>query len=487
MKKFLKNHKKEETEIIENQDGLELVSLDNSTSPALNKGRKRREKAVLTQAQKKKRRKKIIMGAAAACLALFIVSRMLTPAPLPVVTVRGAETATIEQTVDTSGTVQTEVKKTYFSPLSAKVGECQVDVGDTVAAGDVLLTYDAADLEERRQEASLQNDEAYYSYQDTVNKSAAEAAEYSRSSHDVEILEQQVADWKASVSALRQYVTDLGCHLRDAQKEGHENRSVELQSMIDQANNDLTQKQEELAEFESDLAEQKSIQSASEDAVLTDSARKQVTATKDLAALQAEKVESAVEDVKDGLKAEFSGVVTDIKAVEGGVTEENGELLTVESNEDVCVIISLNKSDLEKVKEGQKATVTVVDKEYEGTVTRISKSATKNDKGASVVEGEIHIDNPDADIFLGVDAKVTIEGNKAENVIAVPIEAVNVGKDGSFVYVVNDGVLETRTVETGISSSELVEIRSGLDGTEQVVLSIGTGLEEGAQVTAVEG
>ena len=487
MKKFLKNHKKEETEIIENQDGLELVSLDNSTSPALNKGRKKREKAVLTPAQKKKRRKKIIMGAVAACLALFIVSRMLTPAPLPVVTVRGAETATIEQTVDTSGTVQTEVKKTYFSPLSAKVGECQVDVGDTVAAGDVLLTYDAADLEERRQEASLQNDEAYYSYQDTVNKSAAEAAEYSRSSHDVEILEQQVADWKASVSALRQYVTDLGCHLRDAQKEGHENRSVELQSMIDQANNDLTQKQEELAEFESDLAEQKSIQSASEDAVLTDSARKQVTATKDLAALQAEKVESAVEDVKDGLKAEFGGVVTDIKAVEGGVTEENGELLTVESNEDVCVIISLNKSDLEKVKEGQKATVTVVDKEYEGTVTRISKSATKNDKGASVVEGEIHIDNPDADIFLGVDAKVTIEGNKAENVIAVPIEAVNVGKDGSFVYVVNDGVLETRTVEPGISSSELVEIRSGLDGTEQVVLSIGTGLEEGAQVTAVEG
>ncbi len=446
MKKFLKNHKKEETELIENQDGLELVSLDNTTSPALNKGRKKREKAVLTPAQKKKRRKKIIMGAVAACLALFIISRMLTPAPLPVVTVRGAETATIEQTVDTSGTVQTEVKKTYFSPLSAKVGECQVDVGDTVAAGDVLLTYDAADLEERRQEASLQNDEAYYSYQDTVNKSAAEAAEYSRSSHDVEILEQQVADWKASVSALRQYVTDLGCHLRDAQKE----------------------------EFESDLAEQKSIQSASEDAVLTDSARKQVTATKDLAALQAEKVESAVEDVKDGLKAEFGGVVTDIKAVEGGVTEENGEL-------------SLNKSDLEKVKEGQKATVTVVDKEYEGTVTRISKSATKNDKGASVVEGEIHIDNPDADIFLGVDAKVTIEGNKAENVIAVPIEAVNVGKDGSFVYVVNDGVLETRTVETGISSSELVEIRSGLDGTEQVVLSIGTGLEEGTQVTAVEG
>lgn len=489
MKKFWKNHKKEEIVVSEGgQDGLELVSLEDGPSvPAPGRKRKKKEKTLLTPAQKKKKRKRIITGAVAACLVLYIVSRMFAPAPIPIVTVRSAQVGTIEQTVDTSGTVQTEVKKTYFSPLSAKVGEFQVEVGDTVTAGDILLFYDAEDLEERRQEASLQNDEAYYNYQDTVNKSASEAAEYSRSSHDVEILEQQVADWKATVSALRQYITDLGCHLRDAQKDGHENRSAELQSMIDQANNDLTDKQEELAEFESDLAEQKAIQSASEDAVLTDSARKQATATKDLAEMKADKVESAVEEVKDGLKAEFGGVVTDIKAVEGGVTEENGELLTVESNEDVCVMISLNKSDLEKVKEGQKAVVTVVGKEYEGTVTRVSKSATKNDKGASVVEGEIHIDNPDEDIFLGVDAKVKIEGVKAENVVTVPIEAVNVGKEGSFVYVVEDGILGIRDVETGISSAEAVEIVSGLDGTEQVVLSVGTGLEEGSPVMAVEG
>ena len=167
--------------------------------------------------------------------------------------------------------------------------------------------------------------------------------------------------------------------------------------------------------------------------------------------------------------------------------EESGELLTIESNEDVCVEVSLSKSDLEKVHEGQKAIITIVGKEYEGTDTRISKSATKNEKGATVVAGEIHIDNPDADIFLGVEAKVKIQGAVAENAIAVPIEAVNVGKEGSFVYIVEDGVLAVRNVETGIASMDLLEIKSGLDGTEQIVLNNSMGLPEGTPVTPVEG
>lgn len=451
------------------------------------KTEQKKEKKILTPAQKKKRRKSIIMGVIAACLVLFMISRIFAPEVLPTVTVRQAEKGKIEQTVDTSGIVKAEQKKTYFSPIGAKVAECLVKNGDAVAAGDVLLYYDAEDLANRRAEAKLQNEESYYSYQDAISKSNADAAEYSRSSHDVEILEQQVEVWKGDVRALKQYITDLNCHLRDAVKEGHENTASELQSKIDQATNDLSVKEEELADFQSDLAEQKGIKSSTEDSVLTANGRKQAEATKELAALKAEKVEAAAAQVEEGLKAEFGGIVTDVKAVEGSVAEESAELLTIESNEDVCVGISLSKNDLEKVKEGQKAVVTVVGKQYEGTVTRISKSATKNEKGAAVISGEVHIDNPDADIFLGVEAKVTIEGEKAEDVIMVPIEAVNIGKNGSFVYIVNNGIVEMRNVETGIASAEYMEIRSGLDGSEKIILSTGPEVVDGAKVTPVEG
>ena len=444
-------------------------------------------KAELTPQQKKKRKKRIIGGVIAAALVLFIVSRVLTPAALPMVMVRSAEKGTVKQTIDTSGTVKTEQQKTYFSPLAAKVEACKVQEGDAVEAGQVLLTYDAQDLENRKKEAALQNDEAYYGYQNTMDKNSKDTSEYSRSSHDVEILEQQVENAKAEVRALKQYLTDMGCFLREAQNDNHENLAEEYQAKIDQATNQLAVKEEELAEFQSDLSEQKGIKNSTESTMMTADAKKQAEAAKELQALKSAEVTDAVAQVSDGIKADFAGIVTGVKPVDGSNVENGGELFTVSSIEKVCVDVSFSKSDLEKIEEGQKAVATIAGKQYEGTVTRISRAAAKNEKGASIIQGEIHIDNPDADLYLGVDARVMVEGNKAENVVMIPIEAINIGKDGSFVYVVTDGMVQKRMVTAGISSDEYTEIKKGLEVGEQVIISVDAGIEEGMAVNPVEG
>lgn len=444
-------------------------------------------KAELTPQQKKKRKKRIIGGVIAAALVLFIVSRVLTPAALPVVMVRSTEKGTVKQTIDTSGTVKTEQQKTYFSPLAAKVEVCKVQEGDAVEAGQVLLTYDAQDLENRKKEAALQNDEAYYGYQNTMDKNSKDTSEYSRSSHDVEILEQQVENAKAEVRALKQYLTDMGCFLREAQNDNHKNLAEEYQAKIDQATNQLAVKEEELAEFQSDLSEQKGIKNSTESTMMTADAKKQAEAAKELQALKSAEVTDAVAQVSDGIKADFAGIVTGVKAVDGSNVENGGELFTVSSIEKVCVDVSFSKSDLEKIEEGQKAVATIAGKQYEGTVTRISRAAAKNEKGASIIQGEIHIDNPDTDLYLGVDARVMVEGNKAENVVMIPVEAINIGKDGSFVYVVTDGMVQKRMVTAGISSDEYTEIKKGLEVGEQVIISVDAGIEEGMAVNPVEG
>ena len=444
-------------------------------------------KAELTPQQKKKRKKRIIGGVIAAALVLFIVSRVLTPAALPVVMVRSAEKGTVKQTIDTSGTVKTEQQKTYFSPLAAKVEACKVQEGDAVEAGQVLLTYDAQDLENRKKEAALQNDEAYYGYQNTMDKNSKDTSEYSRSSHDVEILEQQVENAKAEVRALKQYLTDMGCFLREAQNDNHKNLAEEYQAKIDQATNQLAVKEEELAEFQSDLSEQKGIKNSTESTMMTADAKKQAEASKELQALKSAEVTDAVAQVGDGIKADFAGIVTGVKPVDGSNVENGGELFTVSSIEKVCVDVSFSKSDLEKIEEGQKAVATIAGKQYEGTVTRISRAAAKNEKGASIIQGEIHIDNPDTDLYLGVDARVMVEGNKAENVVMIPVEAINIGKDGSFVYVVTDGMVQKRMVTAGISSDEYTEIKKGLEVGEQVIISVDAGIEEGMAVNPVEG
>lgn len=433
------------------------------------------------------KKKQIIGGVIAAALVLFIVSRVLTPAALPMVMVRSAEKGTVKQTIDTSGTVKTEQQKTYFSPLAAKVEVCKVQEGDAVEAGQVLLTYDAQDLENRKKEAALQNDEAYYGYQNTMDKNSKDTSEYSRSSHDVEILEQQVENAKAEVRALKQYLTDMGCFLREAQNDNHKNLAEEYQAKIDQATNQLAVKEEELAEFQSDLSEQKGIKNSTESTMMTADAKKQAEAAKELQALKSAEVTDAVEQVSDGIKADFAGIVTGVKAVDGSNVENGGELFTVSSIEKVCVDVSFSKSDLEKIEEGQKAVATIAGKQYEGTVTRISRAAAKNEKGASIIQGEIHIDNPDTDLYLGVDARVMVEGNKAENVVMIPVEAINIGKDGSFVYVVTDGMVQKRMVTAGISSDEYTEIKKGLEVGEQVIISVDAGIEEGMAVNPVEG
>ena len=74
-----------------------------------------------------------------------------------------------------------------------------------------------------------------------------------------------------------------------------------------------------------------------------------------------------------------------------------------------------------------------------------------------------------------------------EDVIAVPVEAVNTSKEGSFCYIVDEnGMIARKDVETGLSSATMIEIKSGLSFGDKVVRNTGSVLEEGMRVTAVE-
>lgn len=168
------------------------------------------------------------------------------------------------------------------------------------------------------------------------------------------------------------------------------------------------------------------------------------------------------ESIKDSSKASI------LSTAAKGVS-----LFTVASNEKVVVDMSVTRYDLEKLEVGQSANITLAGKNYEGTVSRLSRLAAENAKGTPVVSAEIQIENPDDSIYLGLEAKVKVEGHKAENVLIVPVEAVNTGKDGSFCYVVENGVVVKREVETALSSASLIEVKSGLKAGDQVI-KIGT-------------
>lgn len=265
---------------------------------------------------------------------------------------------------------------------------------------------------------------------------------------------------------------------------------IESQSASDPTNdaqivawqNELDSATTELSDMQSELAEQKSLAKSADGVQVTDAAKAQMQATNNIAELEAASLEELLEKGKQGLQAEFSGIISKADVSQGSAASQGMELITVASNEEVAVNVTVSKYDYDKLKEGQKAAVTIADHTYKGTVSRISKMATTNEKGAPVIWAEVKIDNPDDNIFLGVEAKVSIETGSAKGVVSVPANAVNTGKDSTFCYVVRDGVIARQDVETGISSSEYTEIKSGLKLGDSVISELPDGFTEGMKV-----
>ena len=219
---------------------------------------------------------------------------------------------------------------------------------------------------------------------------------------------------------------------------------------------------------------------------MTPGGRVAADATNQLAGLSAKNTAADIAIARKGITSEFNGVVTDVKAMSGMKATTGMELLTVAGTDQVKVTVSLTKYDLEKVKVGQEAKIKVADKTYEGKVVKIDRNATTNQQGGTVVSADIAIANPDQNLYIGLEATADVHTASGTDVLLVPIEAVNMDKKGSFVYVLEKGVVKRRNVKTGISSDTQQEIVSGLKKGD-LILSGSTGdVKEGMKAVPMD-
>ena len=237
-----------------------------------------------------------------------------------------------------------------------------------------------------------------------------------------------------------------------------------------------------LAELQSRLSSQQAV-AESDPSAVTAEEKEKMEITNNLSELDQMSAQELVEAAKKGIKADFNGVITKVSVVEGATTALGTELFTLQNTDKINVNVNVSKYDYDKLKEGQSADIILAGKTYEGEVTSISHVATQNEKGASLISADVRIKNPDDDIFLGVDAKVTIHAEEADDVVVLPSEVVNIGKDGSFCYVIENGVITRRDITTGISSDDYVEVTAGIKEGEEVIRDLGS-LEEGMQAEA---
>lgn len=193
------------------------------------------------------------------------------------------------------------------------------------------------------------------------------------------------------------------------------------------------------------------------------------------------------------LRAPFSGIVAE-------VTGEIGEFTTpsppgiptppaVDLIDDACLFVTapMDEIDAPNVNVGQPGRISIdafPGRIFAGHVRRIAPYVLDREKQARTVDVEVEFDDPTEfdTLLVGYSADVEIVLAVHDNVMRVPTAAL---VEGNKLYVASsdDGMLDLREVETGLSNWEYTEIQSNVTTSDRIVLSIEReGLTQGVQV-----
>lgn len=170
------------------------------------------------------------------------------------------------------------------------------------------------------------------------------------------------------------------------------------------------------------------------------------------------------------LTAEYDCVISSYSVPESGSICTSSNYVEVQNMETLVMTLNIDESEINSVKVGQEVEIQLnayEDNAYTGTISKINSIGSYSTSGTTFT-ATVEFEN-DGNIKLGMSASCTIIIEKAENVIAVPIEAVQTSDNKKYVVVVkNDGTTENVNIETGISNDSYVEITSGLSGGEKI-------------------
>jgi len=361
-----------------------------------------------------------------AIVALVLKYTVFQPEEVPV-TIFRVERGVVEETVTNSkaGTVKSRKRAKLSPEVGGRVAELNVREGDRVTRGQVLLRIASDDY---RAQVSLQ--ERAITSAGAVRREACLTAEQAEREYlryrrlaEEQIVSQELLDRQES----KRDVTAAACEAAEASV-------MEAEAALDLARVVLT---------------------------------------------------------KTVLRAPFDAVVAEIEAELGEWITPSPPALPVPSVleliQDSAAYVSapLDEVDLAKVRAGQEVRVTFDayrGESYAGSVTRIAPYVLDVEEHSRTFEIEVELANADfaAALRPGTSADVEVILTARQDVLRVPSYAL---VEGGRVFVVEEGVIVARQIETGLRNWDFTEITGGLEAGESVVVSVDrVEVKEGARV-----
>ncbi|MBP3273661.1 MAG: efflux RND transporter periplasmic adaptor subunit [Butyrivibrio sp.] len=439
-----------------------------------------------------KGKKRIILISSALVAAAAIGGVSISSNAAMSVSAYQADKGSLESIVEVNGTVESDTDKLYYSDIDAKIGKVHIKEGDFVKKGDLLISYDEEDLEKLETMANLTAKADLGSFKGSMQSSGRTAGLYNEAKTNLEVLNQQIADTEAQITRTQNSLmekkaslADFGAKLQvsliewsdEPDSDEYENlqKLIQTNAYEQQYAPEIVRMQEELdslkltltdlKEYKSEMTSQKA---STVGGIMTKGEKERLTAIKEANELTNSEKLSYYAAAKEGIRADFDGIVTEIDAAEGSEVYCGAKLLTLKSLSDVVIKASVNKYDIVNIEKGQTVSVNIKNKDYTGKVSRIERM-TKDSGTGTGIGVEITLDKPDDSIILGLEAKAKINTASLSEVLRIPLEALSEDEEGSYVFVANDGKATKKFVECGIRNDDMVEIKDGLTEGSLVV------------------
>lgn len=183
------------------------------------------------------------------------------------------------------------------------------------------------------------------------------------------------------------------------------------------------------------------------------------------------------------VKAPFDGVIVDLPHYTADTRVEQGKaMVSLMAYDKMYMDINLPESSIRYVKEAQPVYITHYTIPGDTLKARVGELSPAVSTETRTFKGKILIDNDQLKLRPGMFAKADIIVDRADSSIIIPKDVILSNRRRKYVYIVEKNTAKIRNLQTGLEDEYNIEILSGLNVNDNLVVKGFETLKEDAKV-----
>ncbi len=210
----------------------------------------------------------------------------------------------------------------------------------------------------------------------------------------------------------------------------------------------------------------------------------------ELASINIKEFEKQISKLNTAMYSPTDGIVSSITMSEGAYAGATAPIYKVVNNNNLEIKCAVKEFTVKNLAVGQKVYITGDAFEgytYEGhinSIAPIASTVVSYTSSQTTIEVIVDVDSEETLLKSGLNVTCDVVSAKSEDTMTIPVSSFNEDKDGNIlVYKIENGMLKSVSIETGIHSDEVLEVKSGINEGDKIVKTIKSSYTDGLKVT----